>query len=36
MKASFIMIFKNLAPSDPFNVHFHYQGVNLKLGLAVV
>lgn len=36
MKTSFTTVFKNLPPSDPFNVHFHYQGVNLKLGVTVV
>lgn len=36
MKTSFTTVFKNVPPSDPFNVHFHYQGVNLKLGFTVV
>lgn len=36
MRASFSMVFKNLLPSGPFNVHFHCQGVNIKLGFTVV
>lgn len=36
MMTPYTMVFKNLPRSDPFNMHIHYQEVNIKLGFIVI